>query len=80
MLYCCRRYQSDINTDRPCVSKCIGVRRCDGGVQLRNVKKRRQTKSHSKETRRLVTGARCKLKLLVDVETKGDRGRRGVHI
>jgi hypothetical protein len=62
------------------VSKCIGVTRCDEGVQLRNVKKDDKRNPGSKETRRLVTGARSKLELLVDVETKGDRGRRGVHI
>jgi hypothetical protein len=41
MLYFCRRYRSDINTDRPCVSRYRGVRTGDEGVQLRNVKKKR---------------------------------------
>jgi hypothetical protein len=66
-------------TDRPCVSMGIDYEKVIEESSSKG-KERWKTRPRSKETRRLVTGARCELELLVDVETKGGRGRRGAHI
>jgi hypothetical protein len=59
---------------------CIDYEEVIEETSFKGIGKMTKTKPRSKETRRLVTGARCKFELLVDIETRGGRGRRGAHI